>query len=101
MRQMTGVRSMRGMNPMNPMQFMRPYGMFGVEPSGQPLRRGRRVTVQQWEQGLLFHHGRLDTTLGPGGHRRWGSGYTLRKVDLRPWVLTVPMQEIPTADGAP
>ena len=82
------------------MTMMRAYSMAGATPDERPLEAGRRVTVQQWEQGLLFRHGRLVTTLGPGAHRRWGSGFTLRTVDLRPWLLTVPTQEAPTADGA-
>ena len=65
----------------------------------RPLRRGRRVIVQQWERALLFRRGALIQTLGPGAHRRWRTGYTLTAVDLRPSVLTVPTQEIPTADG--
>ncbi len=38
-------------------------------------------------------------TLGPGAYRRWRARYTLHRVDVRPWVLLVPTQEIPTADG--
>ena len=37
--------------------------------------------------------------LGPGPYRRFQRGFALRRVDVRPWVLPVPMQEIPTADG--
>src|SRR5204862_3498509 len=32
-------------------------------------------------------------------HRRWGGGFTVHTVDMRPWVLFVPTQEVPTADG--
>jgi len=67
--------------------------------AGAPLRPGRRVTVQQWERALLFRDGALAGTLDAGGHRRWRARYTLRRVDVRPWVLLVPTQEIPTADG--
>lgn len=88
------------MRQMRATQVMRQYGMFDAQPVGRALRRGRRVTVNQWEQGLLFRHGRLDTTLDPGPHRRWGAGFTLRSVDMRPWVVLVPTQEVPTADGA-
>lgn len=66
-----------------------------------PLRRGVRVTVNQWEEGLLFHHGRLETILVPGGHRRWRKGYELHHVDLRPRLLHVPTQEVPTVEGVP
>lgn len=88
------------MRQMQATQMMRHYAMAGFEPAGRALRRGRRATVNQWEQGLLFRHGRLSTMVGPGPHRRWGAGYTLRSVDMRPWVVLVPTQEVPTADGA-
>jgi regulator of protease activity HflC (stomatin/prohibitin superfamily) len=80
-------------------QLMRQFAMFDSAPAGRVMRRGRRVTVNEWEQGLLFHHGRLVATVGPGAQRRWTGGYSLRSVDLRPWVVLVPTQEVPTADG--
>ena len=89
---------MRPTRQMRAMQ-MHTYGMFDGNATGRALRRGRRVTVNQWEQGLLFRHGRLETVLGPGPHRRWAGGFTLRAVDMRPWVVLVPTQEVPTADG--
>ena len=58
------------------------------------------MTVNQWERGLLFRAGALVDTLGAGAHRRWRAGFSLRTVDMRPWVLLVPTQEVPTADGA-
>jgi len=79
-------------------------GMLGVlhaaGPAGVALRPGRWVILSEWEQGLLFRYGQLVTTLAPGRHRRWGAGFTLRAVDMRPWILTLPTQEVPTADGA-
>jgi len=63
------------------------------------VRRGRRFVVQEWEQGVLFKDGRVSTVLGPGPHRFFGRGFALRKVDVRPWIVHVPTQEIPTADG--
>src|SRR5688500_11761105 len=60
---------------------------------------GRRFVIQEWQRGVLFKDGRLDTVLGPGPYRRFQWGFALRRVDVRPWVLPVPMQEIPTADG--
>jgi regulator of protease activity HflC (stomatin/prohibitin superfamily) len=72
----------------------------GAGPAGPALRRGRWASIAEWERGLLFRYGRLVTTLGPGRYRRWGAGFTLRAVDMRPWILTLPTQEVPTADGA-
>jgi regulator of protease activity HflC (stomatin/prohibitin superfamily) len=63
------------------------------------LRRGRAVAVQPWERALLMRGGAVVDTLAPGRYRRWSGGYTLRVVDTRPWIVTLPMQEIPTADG--
>jgi regulator of protease activity HflC (stomatin/prohibitin superfamily) len=82
------------------LEMMRQVGVFGAGPATRVLQSGRWATVSQWEQALLFRHGRLETVLGPGRHRRWGKGFTLHSVDTRPWVLIVPTQEVPTADGA-
>jgi regulator of protease activity HflC (stomatin/prohibitin superfamily) len=67
-------------------------------PAGFALRPGRWVIVHEWERGLLFRYGQLAATLPPGRHRRWGAGFTVRAVDMRPWILTLPTQEVPTAD---
>src|ERR687887_653243 len=61
--------------------------------------RGRRFVIQEWEGGVLFKDGRLDTVLDPGPYRRFGRGFSLWRVDVRPWILPVPTQEVPTADG--
>jgi regulator of protease activity HflC (stomatin/prohibitin superfamily) len=81
-------------------QPARGFAFHFAHPTGHPLRRGRAVTVAQWERGVLFRHGRVARVLDPGRHRRWAGGFTLRTVDLRPWVLLLPTQEVPTADGA-
>ena len=72
---------------------------YGYGTADARVGRGRRQVVQQWERGLLFRNGALVRTLGPGGYRFWASGYRLRRVDVRPWILQVPTQEVPTADG--
>lgn len=76
------------------------YEVLHVGATGRVVRRGRRVTVGPWEQGLVFRHGRSAGVIGPGAHRRWRAGSSVRLVDLRPWVIVVPTQEVPTADGA-
>lgn len=63
------------------------------------MRPGRREIVNQWEAALLFRNGALVRTVGAGAYRRWAPGYSLRRVDVRPWILQVPTQEVPTADG--
>jgi regulator of protease activity HflC (stomatin/prohibitin superfamily) len=64
-----------------------------------PVTRGRRFVLQEWERGVLFKDGRVDRVLDAGAHRRFGRGFALRRVDTRPWIVHVPTQEIPTADG--
>lgn len=64
-----------------------------------PVARGRRFVLQEWERGVLFKDGRVHRVLGAGPHRRFGRGFALRRVDVRPWIVSVPTQEIPTADG--
>jgi regulator of protease activity HflC (stomatin/prohibitin superfamily) len=84
------------MRQMNQFGFQRMYAYTGREAATRP---GRREIVNQWERALLFRNGALVRTLGPGAYRYWASGYRLRRVDIRPWILQVPTQEIPTADG--
>ncbi len=58
-----------------------------------------RVTVYEFERGLRYRRGRFAGTLPPGTHwvaRRVGS---ITKIDVRPYVLTVPGQELLTSDG--
>ena len=86
------------MRRMNDVRGWTTYGR-GQAGSGAPVQLGRRVTVDAWERGLLFRDGAVVENLGPGAHRRWRTRYTVRRVDLRPWLLTVPTQEVPTSDG--
>ncbi len=65
------------------------------------LRPGAPVGVAEWERAVLFSRGRVQRVLGPGWHRLWRSGYSVRTVDTRPWVISLPTQEAPTADGVP
>jgi regulator of protease activity HflC (stomatin/prohibitin superfamily) len=74
------------------LHWLHPFAMGTVA-------RGRRFVLQEWERGVLFKDGRLDTVLDAGAHRRFGRGFALRRVDLRPWIVQIPTQEIPTADG--
>jgi regulator of protease activity HflC (stomatin/prohibitin superfamily) len=60
---------------------------------------GARLTVQSWEAALVFRDGAVVERLGPGTRRVWNTRCQVRTVDLRPWVLAVPTQEVPTADG--
>jgi regulator of protease activity HflC (stomatin/prohibitin superfamily) len=66
---------------------------------GEPLRRGARIVVHPWERVVVVRRGAIVEVLTPGAHRRWASGLRGRRIDVRPWVLHVPVQEVPTADG--
>lgn len=77
-----------------------PTNLHWLHPlAAQPVRRGRRFVLAHWERGVLFREGALVGVLEPGAHRRFGRGFTLRRVDTRPWIVQVPTQEVPTADG--
>ena len=79
--------------------FIYDFAPFDMAPAGAKLQRGRRLVVEPWERALLFRHGALVDTLGPGAYRRWAAGFTIRRVDTRPWIMTAPTQEVPTVDG--
>ena len=59
-----------------------------------------RVTVFEYERGLKYVKGRFRQVLPPGQYWVWLFGSTLiRKVDIRPQYISVPGQELLTADG--
>ncbi|MCP2358647.1 regulator of protease activity HflC (stomatin/prohibitin superfamily) [Nonomuraea thailandensis] len=57
------------------------------------------VTVMAWQRVLMYVDGRLKRVLEPGRHRYRPRRTTLLTVDLRPRLLSVPGQELITADG--
>ena len=58
-----------------------------------------RVTVQQFQRGVLHQAGAAAVLLGPGRHRYRRRRSSLVLVDLRPSLLKVAGQEVVTADG--
>ena len=58
-----------------------------------------RVTVLEFERGLHYARGRFTRVLGPGQYRMWSATSTIRKVDVRPKVISVGGQEVLSADG--
>ena len=58
-----------------------------------------KVTVLDYERVVRLVDGRVREVLGPGRHRyrRWRT--QLHRVDMRAYLLTVPGQEVLTADG--
>jgi regulator of protease activity HflC (stomatin/prohibitin superfamily) len=58
-----------------------------------------KITVMEWQRVLAYVDGRLDRVLEPGRHGYREGRTHLVTVDLRPRLLTVPGQEVITADG--
>lgn len=59
----------------------------------------RRVTVFDYERVVHYRRGRLLGLVSPGRHWLFGNGNHVVRVDLRPRVLTMPLQEVLTSDG--
>jgi regulator of protease activity HflC (stomatin/prohibitin superfamily) len=72
-----------------------------VSREARTLRLGALVVVAEWERAVLLRGGRVERVLEPGAHRVWQLRCGVRTVDMRPWVMTLPTQEAPTADGVP
>ena len=75
------------------------HSNYGFPDGLVPAHPGRRQVVNAWQRAVLFRNGVLVRTLDPGAYRFWSSGYRIRRVDVRPWILLVPTQEVPTSDG--
>ncbi|MBI3273293.1 MAG: slipin family protein [Planctomycetes bacterium] len=60
----------------------------------------QRVTIQEFEKGVLFRKGRLIGVLGPGEYRIWKLWHRerLEKLDLRIRTLVIGGQEMMTSD---
>lgn len=66
---------------------------------GEQIPRRKPFVVNEWERMVLVHEGSVLDVLGAGAHRRAERDLVGWRVDMRPWVLHVPTQEVPTADG--
>jgi regulator of protease activity HflC (stomatin/prohibitin superfamily) len=62
------------------------------------IRVGRYVTVPVWSRAVVIRDGALVGEQGAGRHRRQRRS-EWHVVDLRPSILTIPTQEVLTADG--
>jgi regulator of protease activity HflC (stomatin/prohibitin superfamily) len=58
-----------------------------------------RIVVQEWERVLLYKNGQFEQTLAAGRHWRLGWRRRVLRVSVRPRLMTVPGQEVLTADG--
>ena len=57
------------------------------------------ITVFEYERGLRYESGRFRDLLGPGRYWVWRGQTAIRKIDIRPRVVSVPGQEVLSADG--
>ena len=62
-------------------------------------REFQRVTIFEFQRGLRYDRGRFTGVVQPGQYRLLSRRATITKVDIRPRVVTVPGQEVITADG--
>jgi regulator of protease activity HflC (stomatin/prohibitin superfamily) len=62
-------------------------------------RQFPRVTVLEFERGLRYDRGKFTGIVGPGQYRTSVTTTTIRKVDVRPKVMTISGQEVLSADG--
>jgi regulator of protease activity HflC (stomatin/prohibitin superfamily) len=69
--------------------------------AGLPLIRKFRQTfcVPEGYAGLLYRHGLYVRRNNAGRHVAWGSGWTIKLIDLRKASLLVAGQEVLTADS--
>jgi regulator of protease activity HflC (stomatin/prohibitin superfamily) len=58
-----------------------------------------QIVVQEWERVLVYRDGRFEESLGAGRHRLRRRHRRYVHVSVRPRLLTVPAQEVLTADG--
>jgi regulator of protease activity HflC (stomatin/prohibitin superfamily) len=56
-------------------------------------------TVFEYQRGLLYRNGRFRKVLPPGRHRHFRPWETVTKVDVREDIVTIPGQEVLSADN--
>jgi regulator of protease activity HflC (stomatin/prohibitin superfamily) len=61
--------------------------------------RFRKITIFEYERGLLYVGGKFRSLLEAGEYWLWMPSRTVTKVDVRPRIAAVPGQEVLTADG--
>ena len=59
----------------------------------------QRVTIFEFQRGLRYDRGRFTGTIGPGQYWILPRRTTITRIDIRPRVVTVPGQEVISADG--
>ena len=72
---------------------------LGLQTAG--VRRGPflKVTIFEFQRGLLYRRGRFVRVLDPGVYWLRARDTFVRVIDVRPVLVTIPGQEVLTADG--
>ena len=58
-----------------------------------------KTTIYEYEKGLKYVKGKFVGILGPGQYRYLGSSTTITKIDIRPYFVPIPGQEVLTSDS--
>jgi regulator of protease activity HflC (stomatin/prohibitin superfamily) len=58
-----------------------------------------RITIFEFERGLLYKKGKFDRVLEPGQYRIYRRSTTISKLDTRPRFVSVPGQEVLSSDS--
>jgi len=59
----------------------------------------RRITIFQFERGILYRRGKFIKILEPGSHWYYRPIHTIQKTDVRSQILPIPGQEVLSADN--
>lgn len=59
----------------------------------------KTITIYEFERGLLYRNGKYDRILEPGRHTMLRFGIRLFKVDVRQQIVTIPGQDVLSADN--
>jgi regulator of protease activity HflC (stomatin/prohibitin superfamily) len=58
-----------------------------------------RIDIFEHERGLRYRHGKFVSVLGPGRSWVYKASTTVRRVDVRPTIVSIPGQEVVCSDG--
>src|SRR5688572_27699084 len=73
--------------------------MYGLQKAGTRFGPFLKVTIYEFQRGLLYRRGRFERGLEPGRYWLRARDTFVQAVDARPAFVTVPGQEVLTADG--
>lgn len=58
-----------------------------------------KIDIFEHERGLRYRHGKFVSVLGPGRNWIYRPSTTVRRVDVRPTIVSIPGQEVVCSDG--